>query len=674
MMWDDTPMTSVQPHRPSPWAGWRAIVRRRAWLLFAIGALAGVLAVLVATGWAGWLVEHPGQAWQWVVRHWFVPSALGVFVALLTAWVTWAGPRSQQRRAERLATAERAWQQQRDQDRLARQREEAAAAEQEAWARRCRELLVVWPLRAIEEVDPYHVGVFYSRRADAYSQGRSRPPYVPRAMDEELARLLHTQPLVLVKGQSRAGKSRTAFEVAARELAGWRLLVPKDREALAEFGRLEPLPGAGEQVLVWLDDLDDYLASEGARGLDAGLLDRLAACDPPAKAVATIRLEEHARLAAAPGGLGRTVRELLNRFDPGAVTMPVGFEEPAERAAIAELYPDERVIGGLAEHLAAVHELVDRLEAGEATVPEGAGLVLAAVDWRRGGLGRPVSRAEMAALLPLYLARLRPLAPVIDEGDVDRGLGWATEPVGRTAALLVPAPDPLAGTFRVADPIVDYVERRTNRRLVDPVVWQHLLARASPEEALEVGFAAYTRGERRAAEMAWRQVTDFGRPDTDIASISAAALNLGMLLAEQGDAAGARAALQQAIDSVSEIEHAPEEDLVGAWVAGVHVGLQWAINSGHPNEAPRAAFELGVLLASRGDVAGARAALQWVIDSGHPDNAPWAAFHLGVLLEEQGDAAGARAAYQQAIDSGHPDAARRAREALHTLGEHDRQA
>ena len=53
---------------------------------------------------------------------------------------------------------------------------------------------------------------------------------------------------------------------------------------------------------------------------------------------------------------------------------------------------------------------------------------------------------------------------------------------------------------------------------------------------------------------------------------------------------------------------------------------------------------------------GARAAYQRAIDSGHPDAAPKAMVNLGVLLAEQGDVEGARAAYQRAIDTGHPDA------------------
>ena len=79
----------------------------------------------------------------------------------------------------------------------------------------------------------------------------------------------------------------------------------------------------------------------------------------------------------------------------------------------------------------------------------------------------------------------------------------------------------------------------------------------------------------------------------------------------------------------------------------------------HPDYAPRAAFNLGVLLEKQGDVAGARAAYQRAIDSGKPDYALMAAVNLGMVLGKQGDVAGARAAYQRAIDSRAPRLRRR---------------
>ena len=45
---------------------------------------------------------------------------------------------------------------------------------------------------------------------------------------------------------------------------------------------------------------------------------------------------------------------------------------------------------------------------------------------------------------------------------------------------------------------------------------------------------------------------------------------------------------------------------------------------------------LGVLLDEQGDVEGARAAYQRAIDSGHPDEAPRAMVNLGVLLARAG--------------------------------------
>lgn len=431
-------------------SGWDQ-VRRWDGRIVLVAILLVAVSVTVVTGWAGWLVSHPEEAWWWIVKH-LPASTAGLVIAGLGVWVAWAVPRAQQRRTEAREDERQA----RVDTERAQAQARQAAERQAAWERRCQALLVYWPLPRVADADPYQLGVFYSRRADAYRTGQSRPPYVARAMDNKLAELLRSQSLVLIKGQSRAGKSRTAFEVASRELGGWRLLAPTNRSALATLAEIDPPPGQNEQLVVWLDDLEQYVAAEGARGLDAGLLTRWAISSSTIKVVATIRLEEYGRLMDSPGEIGRRVRELLNRFDPGTMILPVTFDEAAEQAAIAELYPGETVSGGLGEFLAAAHELIDRLEIGEASVPEGAAMVFAAVDWQRAGLDRPISKAELAALIPIYLEQLRPLLP-LREGDADRGLGWATEPVGRTAALLVPDPDALAGTFRVAEPIVDHL-------------------------------------------------------------------------------------------------------------------------------------------------------------------------------------------------------------------------
>ena len=159
-------------------------------------------------------------------------------------------------------------------------------------------------------------------------------------------------------------------------------------------------------------------------------------------------------------------------------------------------------------------------------------------------------------------------------------------------------------------------------------------ATAAYQRAIDSGHLMWRRWPRSTWGCCWksRGMWRVPRPPTsgrstpgtrDVAAL--AAVELGVLLEEQGDVAGAKAAYQGAIDS------------------------------GHADVAPLAAVNLGALLEA-GGCGGAEAAYQRAIDSGHADAAPMAAVNLGVLLERQGDVVGAKAAYQQAIDSGHPDA------------------
>jgi TolA-binding protein len=100
---------------------------------------------------------------------------------------------------------------------------------------------------------------------------------------------------------------------------------------------------------------------------------------------------------------------------------------------------------------------------------------------------------------------------------------------------------------------------------------------------------------------------------------------------------------------------------MAAYACGVISAAIAAFRKGTTTEqadaVPMAAFNLGVLLESEGDVEGARTAYQMVIDSGPSPQASRAAFLLGSLLASQGDVDGARAAYQTAVDSGHANVA-----------------
>jgi Tfp pilus assembly protein PilF len=182
-----------------------------------------------------------------------------------------------------------------------------------------------------------------------------------------------------------------------------------------------------------------------------------------------------------------------------------------------------------------------------------------------------------------------------------------------------------------------------------------------PQAARNLGLLLAEQGDVEGARAAFQQAIASGHPD----EAPRAARNLGLLLAEQGDIEGARAALQQAIASGHSDEAPRAARSLGMLlrrddVRGACAAFQQAIASGHPDQAPRAAVNLGITLAKQRDVEGARSAFRQAIDSQHADSAPQAARNLGLLLAGQGDVEGARAAFQQAIASGHPDEAPRA--------------
>jgi len=243
---------------------------------------------------------------------------------------------------------------------------------------------------------------------------------------------------------------------------------------------------------------------------------------------------------------------------------------------------------------------------------------------------------------------------------------------------------------------------------------------------MRVGFSAYARGNHEAAAAAWSRAGASGHAE----AAPLAAVNLGVLRKRLGDTDGAVAALEQA--SASRHPHAAPwasvslgmlrkhlGDAVGAAaafeqaeasghpdaaplarlnlrllrnqpgngqvapggatdvvrliaqgdVAAARLACEQVIASGHPDEAPRAAVDLGALLAMQGDIDGARVAFEYAADSRHPDHAPWAVIGMGVLLTRLGDAAYARRAYQSVVESGHPQAALVAASNLEILGE-----
>jgi tetratricopeptide (TPR) repeat protein len=160
-------------------------------------------------------------------------------------------------------------------------------------------------------------------------------------------------------------------------------------------------------------------------------------------------------------------------------------------------------------------------------------------------------------------------------------------------------------------------------------------AGSSPYGAFNVGVMLTEQGDLAGAIAAYRFAVDSDHPDIT----PRAAVNLGVLLEEQGDLDGARTLYQQAIDF------------------------------DHVDMSPLAASKLGTLLVNLGDRAGAERAYRVAMESGDSECAPWAAYSLGHMLIESRPWhwKRAREALQVAIDSGRPDHSEMARGMLAVL-------
>lgn len=244
--------------------------------------------------------------------------------------------------------------------------------------------------------DPIALGV---HPAAVLVGGDRVPPFVRRDVDDELRHALVRPGLVLVVGESTAGKSRAGYEAMRAVLPEHALVVPSGGDALAA---LAPVIVDLPKCVVWLDDLDRYL---GSGGLSPDLLTRLLGDGSRHVVVlATMRTQERARYdRVREAGLDDAGRQVWRR---GRDVIERAYEITLDRQwSAAELRrardsSDPRIADamrqagrfGLAEVLAAGPELVSTLRNAwsPGCNPRGAALVTAAVACRRAGVHRLV--------------------------------------------------------------------------------------------------------------------------------------------------------------------------------------------------------------------------------------------------------------------------------------------
>ena len=462
-------------------------------------------------------------------------------------------------------------------------------------------------LRSISEIDPFKLRITPSTLAQEAAGQGAAPPYVPRDQDVELDQALRSKTFVLVIGESKAGKSRSAFEAARRVHPKCHLVVPERRDSLQIVTALDP-PLDLRNCVVWLDDLEGYLGSDN-EGVTAKLLETFEA--QQVHVLATMRTTEFEKYGPDQR-VARSIREVLDRAEIirlGTILSPKELEAAHQRYPLANEYfiPGLKQYG-LGAYLLAGPELIRRLDnqRGEA----GSSIVLAAVDWRRAGLTRSVTEAVLMRLYPTYLRQGR-------EATVETfaiGLKWARDEIYPLVALLFLDGQGPPPTFKAFDYIVDHVTR-----LAPPLPrasWDLVLEVARPEEGFEVGVSASGLDQSDVAERAFIRAAEAGNRD--------AANNLGVVLEERGDTKGAEAWYRKA---------AGQGDVF-------------------------AAYNLAVILDERGEIPEAQKWYRLAADAGDPD----AQNNLANILDDQGQSAEAEALYRKAAASG-------LNLAFHNLGE-----
>ena len=473
-------------------------------------------------------------------------------------------------------------------------------------------------------------------------------PYIHRDEEDTIRAHLRARRPVLLIGSSMVGKTKMAARVIAEEFGSWPVAIPNSKSVLTD---LDAKDVTLRDSVIWLDDIDRLI---GVDGITDGTLRGLAAAGNII--VGTIR-------ARAYDGFRPTDQLRLPEWDVLSVFEHIFISrdltrDEQERLARAVGDPDIRDrIGavGLGEYVGAAGQVAEALKLGAAGMdPLGYALVLAAADWRRCGMTRPMPSSMLVPLAELHLDH-RGQARLADQDAFKAGLAWATRDINPNVALLQPGG---SDSCVIYDYALDLISAQDTP--IPDGSWAVIMADAGPLELIRLGYAAeviYDRSE--IAILAWRKAASSGNAN----ATGLAAVSLGLMLAEQGDVPGAKAANQIAIDS-GDADMAPVAAVGLGWilkrqgdVPGAKAAYQIAIDSGDDRSAPMAVEGLAELLAEQGDVPGAKAAYQIAIDSQHAHATPMAAVGLGLLLAEQGDVPGAKAAYQIAIDSGHDDKA-----------------
>ncbi|MDX3179678.1 tetratricopeptide repeat-containing serine protease family protein [Streptomyces sp. ME02-7008A-1] len=395
---------------------------------------------------------------------------------------------------------------------------------------------------AVTDADPVSFGV---HRAPVAIGHPDVVQYVPRCVDVEvdarLEALAETGGMLLLTGDSAAGKSRALFEGMVRNLGDWSVCKP---DPDADLSSLHPSPGRDHEKVVWLDDLHNYLRSDG---LTPSLLDQFVRRG--IVVLATLRTEFHEhytneedgtslsrstgpRLPSSPGRVIRAAHHItLDR---------IWTEDERSAASSGE---DPRVVAalnadrahGVAEYLAAGPQVLKRWKAASRAKgnPRGAALVAAAVALARTGVDTALPSESLARLHGYFLDRAG--GPALRPESMEEAWDWASKIVLGVTSPLVPGQ---GGMWKPFDYLVSDTARLTRPSDLPGQVWDEALRIVDDSRRVLVATVAKVAGRPDVAKEVLCPLAERDVPD--------GLINLGALLAEEMDYAGAARCFERA--------------------------------------------------------------------------------------------------------------------------------
>ncbi|ROQ65213.1 TPR repeat protein [Streptomyces sp. CEV 2-1] len=451
------------------------------------------------------------------------------------------------------------------------------------------------------------------------------PEYLEREHDGQLRARLdeaaagQRTALLVVRGESCTGKTRTAFEGVRSCLAKWNLVFPKTVGDLLAVLRS---PALAERTVLWLNEIQEYLTGPHGEEAAAALRNRLELPGPVVIVATLWPIHHHALTATAEFGTVDAhpqARALLSPSTP--IDVPGSFAAQALRSLVDCRDPSVAIAartspgGTVIQTLAAGPQLVDHYEQAVGPHgPYGRAIIAAAMDARRLGHNAVLPTALLRAAAPGYLSDDQ-RAAAADSWFAD-ALGFARTKVKGVVAALEPVADPngmgaLPEVYRLAD-YLDHHARLSRRYRFPPgSFWTAALGCSTPD-VLHLAAAARFRSRYKIAATLYRRGADAG--DTG------ALLELAALRGRVGDLAGAEQLYQQAADG------------------GDTRGL----------------LELAALRGRVGDLAGAEQLYQQAADGGDTRGL----LELAGWRRRVGDVAGAEQLYQQAAAAGDTGALR----------------